>query len=63
MTNFLLLLKDMPLHYQLVERGCRFIKLCKTSPEYKLFSLSNSIIKKPALVHVGKESGASIEIG
>ncbi len=45
-------LAGMPLHWQLVERGCRLLASTTTSPDYRLFALPNSTPPKPGLARV-----------
>ena len=61
----------MPLHGQLVERGCRFIERSTTAPQYRLFVLPNSVLPnsvlpdtvppKPGLARVAS-GGVAIEV-
>jgi allophanate hydrolase len=54
-------LSGMPLHGQLVERGARLVKRCRTAARYRLYALANTTPPKPGLVHVG-DGGAAIEV-
>jgi len=56
-------LQGMPLHPQLVERGCRLIACTHTAPRYRLFALSGSMPPKPGLVRVAEgEAGQAIAL-
>lgn len=57
-------LRGMPLHGQLVERGCRLLASTHTSPHYKLFALAGTVPPKPGLVRVnkGEDGGQAIAI-
>jgi allophanate hydrolase len=54
-------LSGMPLNGQLLERGARLLRACRTAPEYRLHALAGTVPPKPGLVHVGA-GGAAIEI-
>jgi allophanate hydrolase len=54
-------LAGMPLHGQLVERGCRFVGRCTTAPVYRLYALPGSEPPKPGLSRVA-EGGVAIEV-
>jgi allophanate hydrolase len=52
----------MPLNGQLIERGARLVEVTKTSSEYKLFVLPDSVPPKPGLLRVPKDEGHPITI-
>ncbi len=54
-------LKGFPLHWQLIERNCKFVKTAKTAKSYKLVALGSTVPAKPGLIRVDKE-GACIEV-
>lgn len=54
-------LSGLPLHYQLLDRRCKFIKSSRTSQFYNLYALANTSPPKPGLVRVN-ESGAAIDL-
>ena len=54
-------LEGMPLHGQLVERGCRLLARTTTAARYRLFALAGTEPPKPGLVRTGGE-GAAIEL-
>lgn len=54
-------LSGMPLNWQLVERGGRLLRTTRTSPQYRLFALSDTDIPKPGLLRV-PTGGVSIEL-
>ena len=54
-------LAGMPLHGQLVERGCRFIERTTTAPQYRLFVLPDTVPPKPGLARVAS-GGVAIEV-
>jgi len=43
-------LSGQPLNYQLVERGARLLKQCRSAPGYRLYALANTTPPKPGLV-------------
>ena len=53
-------LQGMPLHGQLVERGCRFVARTRTATAYKLFALPDTTPAKPGLARA--EGGVAIEV-
>jgi allophanate hydrolase len=55
-------LAGQPLNHQLLERGARLIKTCRTAPNYRLFALSNTAPPKPGLVRVNGDVGPGIEV-
>jgi allophanate hydrolase len=56
-------LQGMPLHSQLLERGCRFIARTCTAKAYQLFALPGTHPPKPGLARVGKgQAGHAIEV-
>ena len=54
-------LAGMPLHGQLVERGCRLVERTTTAPHYRLYALPDTVPPKPGLARVAAH-GASIEV-
>jgi len=56
-------LEGMPLHGQLVERGCRLLERTRTAPQYRLFALPGTTPPKPGLARVAEgEAGTSIAL-
>jgi allophanate hydrolase len=55
-------LRGQPLNRQLTERGGRFIRQCKTTPEYRLFSLRHAQPPKPGLLREPGFAGPGIEV-
>lgn len=55
-------LSGEPLNGQLISRGARLIRACKTSPSYKLFALAGTKPAKPGLLRVEERTGSSIEV-
>ncbi len=53
-------LQGMPLHGQLVERGCRLVARTRTAAAYKLFALPDTTPAKPGLARA--EGGVAIEV-
>jgi allophanate hydrolase len=53
-------LSGLPLNHQLVERGARLARKCRTAPTYRLFALTQFTPPRPGLVRA--ESGAPIEV-
>ena len=54
-------LEGMPLNGELRERAARFIRRCKTAPEYHLYALAGTVPPKPGLQRI-EEGGAAIEV-
>ena len=56
-------LAGMPLHGQLVERGCRLRARTTTAPHYRLYALPGTVPPKPGLARVAEgEAGWAIEL-
>jgi allophanate hydrolase len=55
-------LSGMPLNSQLTERGATLLELTKTSPDYKLYALPDTVPPKPGLLRVPAGQGACIAI-
>jgi allophanate hydrolase len=55
-------LSGQPLNRQLVERGARLIKTCRTTGEYRFYALDGTIPPKPGLVRAPGFQGAGIEV-
>jgi len=55
-------LSDQPLNYQLTERKARLVRTCRTSHEYRLYALKDSVPAKPGLLRVIGSKGPGIEI-
>jgi allophanate hydrolase len=54
-------LSGMPLHGQLVERGCRLLAATRTAPRYRLHALPGTVPPKPGLARVA-EGGVAIDV-
>jgi len=54
-------LSGMPLHAQIVERGCRLIASTHTAPHYRLHALPGTVPPKPGLARVA-EGGVPIAV-
>jgi len=55
-------LSGQTLNWQLVERGARLIKTCRTAAGYRLFALEGTVPPKPGLVRDSRFSGSGIEV-
>ena len=55
-------LAGMPLHWQLTSRDARLVARTRTAPAYKLYAMAETTPPKPALIHVGEDEGAAIEV-
>ena len=56
-------LEGMPLHGQLVERGCRLVARTRTAAAYRLFALPDTTPPKPGLARSdGAHAGFAIEV-
>jgi allophanate hydrolase len=54
-------LSGQPLHWQLIERGARLQKTCRTAPNYRLYALADNPAK-PGLVRDERFRGPGIEV-
>jgi allophanate hydrolase len=56
-------LQGMPLHGQLVERGCRLVARTRTASAYRLYALPDTTPPKPGLARaIAAQAGAAIEV-
>ncbi|MBI1182396.1 MAG: allophanate hydrolase [Alphaproteobacteria bacterium] len=55
-------LRGMPLHHQLTELEARFVRACRTAPDYRLFALPNTEPAKPGLIREPGYEGKGIEV-
>lgn len=55
-------LSGQPLNRQLVERGARLLKACRTTAEYRLYALDGTMPPKPGLVRSPGFRGPGIEL-
>lgn len=57
-------LSGFPLNKQLIDRGGRLVKACKTSSNYRLYALAGGPPYRPGLIRVMGESeqGVAIEV-
>jgi len=55
-------LSGQPLNGQLVERGARLIKTCRTAPGYRLYALAATLPPKPGLIRDDAYQGEGIEV-
>jgi allophanate hydrolase len=56
-------MSGLPLNHQLVERGARLARKCRTAPDYRLFALTEFAPPRPGMLRApGNEGGASIEV-
>jgi allophanate hydrolase len=53
-------MSGLPLNHQLVERGARLARTCRTAPDYRLFALTQFAPPRPGMVR--GEAGAAIEV-
>ena len=54
-------LSGQPLNKQLTELSAELVRSCKTSPEYRLYALANTVPPKPGLTRVSS-AGSAIEV-
>jgi allophanate hydrolase len=54
-------MSGLPLNHQLIERGARLARRCRTAPRYRLFALEAFTPPRPGLVRSG-EAGQAIEV-
>ena len=55
-------LSGQPLNHQLLERGGRLLRTCRTAPCYRLYALPNTTPPKPGLVRDATGAGCAIEV-
>jgi allophanate hydrolase len=55
-------LSGQPLNWQLIERGARLMKTCRTAAAYRLYALDGTVPAKPGLVRDFGFSGEGIEV-
>ena len=55
-------LSGEPLNYQLIERGARLVKTCRTATDYRLYALAGTVPAKPGLVRDPSFRGPGIEL-
>lgn len=55
-------LAGMPLHGQLVERGCRLRRRTRTAPRYRLYALAGTVPPKPGLARADDGAGIEVEV-
>jgi allophanate hydrolase len=55
-------LSGQPLNWQLMQRGARLMKTCRTAPGYRLYALEGTVPPKPGLVRDESFEGSGIEI-
>jgi allophanate hydrolase len=55
-------LSGHPLNWQLIERGARLVRSCRTAPGYRLYKLEGTVPAKPGLVRDPEFAGAGIEV-
>ena len=57
-------LTGQPLNYQLLERGARLLKSCRTASRYRLYALPNTTPQKPGLekLLVNEGKGIAVEV-
>ncbi|CAI2441084.1 allophanate hydrolase [Serratia liquefaciens] len=55
-------LSDMPLNFQLVQRGATRVEQTTTAPCYRLYALANSQPPKPGLVKAAQGAAISVEL-
>ena len=55
-------LTGQPLNGQLMDRGARLLKTCRTAPGYRLYALNGTLPPKPGLVRDDSFPGPGIEV-
>jgi allophanate hydrolase len=53
-------MSGLPLNHQLVERGARLARKCRTAPQYRLYALTEFSPPRPGMVRA--DDGAAIEV-
>ena len=55
-------LRGQPLNRQLTDGGARFVRACRTAPDYRLFALPGTVPPKPGLLRDPSFAGAGLEV-
>jgi allophanate hydrolase len=57
-------MSGLPLNHQLLERGARLARKCRTAPSYRLFALTEFAPPRPGMLRAdsGSNTGGSIEV-
>jgi allophanate hydrolase len=55
-------LRGQPLNRQLTDRGARFVRACRTAPDYRLFALPGTVPPKPGLLRDPAFAGTGLEV-
>jgi allophanate hydrolase len=57
-------MSGLPLNRELIERGARLARKCRTAPSYRLFALTDFAPPRPGMVRAdsGSNTGAAIEV-
>ena len=55
-------LSGQPLNHQLLDRGARLVRACRTRPCYRLYALSHTAPPKPGLVRTGAGDGVAVTV-
>lgn len=55
-------LSGQPLNSQLLERGARLVRACRTRPCYRLYALAQTVSPKPGLVRTDAGDGVAIAV-
>ncbi|WP_422370819.1 allophanate hydrolase [Hoeflea sp.] len=55
-------MSGLPLNHELTSRGARFVKACRTSPDYRFYALAGGPPKRPGLVKSAEAGGAAIAV-
>jgi allophanate hydrolase len=53
-------MSGLPLNHQLLERGARLARKCRTAPQYRLYALTDFTPARPGMLRA--ETGAAIEV-
>ncbi len=54
--------RGQPLNHQLTERGARFVRTCRSAPDYRLYALAGTVPPKPGLVRDPDFAGQGIDL-
>jgi allophanate hydrolase len=55
-------LSGQPLNHQLLQRGARLVRACRTRPCYRLYALANTAPPKPGLIRTNAGDGFAIAV-
>jgi allophanate hydrolase len=55
-------MSGLPLNHQLTERGARLVRVCRTSPHYRLYALTDFVPPRPGMVRAIHGGAIEVEV-